>query len=142
MATFPQKSPWNQRSTGFFCSFCSHFCSHFSPLYQKAERALCSILCLAVSALFSIPGHTKKASGACNAGGLYDFCSCFAAWPTPVNATPTAVMRSVAGKPGITACRAARPGYFSTKRLRLNSKSPSRRMRPSSAHMALRSTER
>lgn len=138
----PQKSPWNQRSTGFFCSFCSHFCSHFSPLYQKAERALCSILCLAVSALFSIPGHTKKASGACNAGGLYDFCSCFAAWPTPVNATPTAVMRSVAGKPGITTYRAARPGYFSTKRLRLNSKSPSRRMRPSSAHMALRSTER
>ena len=72
--------------------------------------------------------------------------SCFAAWPIPMTARPdatsTAVMRSVAGKPGITTCRAARPGYFSTKRLRLNSKSPSRRMRPSSAHMALRSTER
>ena len=63
------KSPWNQRSTGFFCSFCSHFCLHFSPLYQKAERALCFILCLAVSALFSTPRHITEAPGASSASG-------------------------------------------------------------------------
>lgn len=67
--TPPQKSPWNQHSTGFFCSFCSHFRPHFSPLYQKAERALCFMLCLAVSALFSTPRHITEAPGASSASG-------------------------------------------------------------------------
>ena len=43
----PSKSPWNQRSAGFFYPFCSHFCSHFEV---KTEPGAYLLPCLAAGA--------------------------------------------------------------------------------------------